>query len=421
MEFISSRLAEINWKRCIQFNVAFMSEVILLLICLFPLFLMTHKGGIVYSILASVFFAVLLSSLFMKESPRTYLTMGIIILFSLIGGIPWWLIGILLVFVQIRIHAVFEKIQYEAVSSRTASSAIFIGLFMYFFAKAYDPASQSIIISVLLLQLFVFTYGAFISQVVRGSSVPGKRKMVAMISLGYIVLLLISFALVLLISPYLHNSLNFLLKGVIYLLGYIFGPIMEWLRTRMIERENSQHDTTNTMKFKEIEEQKQLHGQGAEKTPEWLDDVLILLFILIIGSILYYFRKRKFNFAEAEDETANAVVKSTKRREIEGKDYGQNAYLYSKGDNKVRDLVEELEKLAVKKGMSRKAWETIGEWMSNQKISCDEPFIKIYEMVRYGNRKISEDELLEFEKKIKDVKKQMESREVPKNNFKKMS
>ncbi|WP_147278246.1 hypothetical protein [Falsibacillus pallidus] len=347
--------------------------------------------------------------------------MIILIIFSLIGGIPWWLIGILLVFIQIRAHAVFENIQYEAVSSKTASSAIFIGLFIYFFAKAYDPASQSVIISLLLLQLFVFTYGAFISQTVKGSSVPGKRKMVFIISFGYFVLFLISLAAVLLFSPYLHNSLNLIFKGVIYLLGYIFGPIMEWLRTRMIEREKSQHDTTSTIKFNEVEEQKQLQGQGAEKTPDWLDDVLILLFILIIGGVLFYFRKRKFISKEAEAETANAVIKSAKRREIEGEDYEQSAFYYSKSENKVRDLVEELEKLAAKKGMSRKGWETIGEWMNNQEVSCDAAFIEIYEMVRYGNREISDEELVEFEKTIKDVKKQMECREVLKNNFKKMS
>ncbi|RLQ97087.1 hypothetical protein [Falsibacillus albus] len=388
------------------------AETILLLLFLMPFLFINKHEYMAAPILLSVSISVLAMLLLLTRINKPSILLISIPLQAAAGmamGIDWWIILAVSLFMYARLKTIVQDSLFELDSTTVLYTALFMGICEYFLSKGFSPSGEDWILMLLLLQVFVYTYGSFMEKWISGPDQSKPFGPFILQSLAFIGIFLSIVFGVIYFSQYFHNGVNGLLILIIRVLSFATIPIIEWVIDKLLSKGWSkklekaiQDDSTD--KNNQEHEVFQNASNG-----EWLEVFFVLLVIAVVIITVYKYRHWKFeisNTISPNDEfpTLSKKLKNTFFQEK------INRYHYSKAENKVRQMALKMNKLAANKSIKKKKNETFRDWVLNNRLHFPEYSLRIYERVRYGHETITKDELVQFETSIKSLKEEIKKR-----------
>nr|WP_259545876.1 hypothetical protein [Heyndrickxia oleronia] len=422
MESGAMQKKRINWIWIWGVLKTFISEAILLAILLFPVRLNNHVFTISWTLLiimiGSLVFTFILTAGNKQRVQKLYyiISIPIMIIASLITGIPLWGIIIMVIFSQWRLYKLLpEDFDDEYFDNRNGLLliTILVGVAMYGIGISLKFVQNDTLLLLILFQLFLLSYGTFIKNYLQV-----KYKKAPQIFLIAIFVLLIpivaAIVLTLISGPIrigLLSLISFIFKGLMVVLGPFLSVFFNFFKDRVntgvdkIAAENQSEETPEQGKsfIERIE-------------PDGSNFYIIIFIAFAIFTIWAFIKFRRFQMS---NEERNDGKELTITKLFEKDDNPSSEVLinpnYSKSSHQIRKSVNDLERLALKKRLGRNTSESAREWFARIEINCTNKWIEIYERVRYGKEEISATDVELFLTEYKSIRSQLKEIKPSKN------
>ncbi|MEK5174916.1 hypothetical protein NST63_17100 [Heyndrickxia sp. FSL W8-0496] len=423
MESGAMQKKRINWFWIWGILKIFISEAILLAIFLFPVRLNNYVHTISWVFLiimiGSLVVTIILSGGNKQRVQKLYyiISIPIMIIASLIIGIPLWGIIIMVIFSQWRLYKLLpEDFDDEYFDNRNGLLliTILVGVAMYGIGISLKFVQNDTLLLLILFQLFLLSYGTFIKNYLQV-----KYKKAPQIFLIAIFVLLIplgaAIVLTLISGPIrigLLSLISFIFKGLMVVLGPFLSVFFNFFKDRVntgvdkIAAENQSEETP-------IEQGKSVIERIV---PDGSNFYIIIFIAFAIFSIWAFIKFRRFQMS---NEERNDGKELTIRKLFKKDDNPSSEVLinpnYSKSSHQIRKSVNDLERLALKKKLGRYTSESAREWFARIEINCTNKWIEMYEKVRYGKEEISATDVELFLTEYKSIKAQLKEIKPSKN------
>ncbi|WP_430789506.1 DUF4129 domain-containing protein [Virgibacillus flavescens] len=134
---------------------------------------------------------------------------------------------------------------------------------------------------------------------------------------------------------------------------------------------------------------------------------LIAFGLVVIAIIIFLARKKVFHRVKSSriKAFASTAMKENEREESSKRNSFLNRKFSRKPTNRIRLKVYKFEKLAARKGKGRKHSETIEEWFN--RYNLETTYLNLYQKVRYGDGELTEDEALQLQAHLAEIKGKM--------------
>ncbi|MEC1372823.1 hypothetical protein MHI39_17155 [Heyndrickxia sp. FSL K6-6286] len=423
MESGAMQKKRINWIWIWGVLKTFISEAILLAILLFPVRLNNHVFTISWAFLIIMIGALIITFILTAGNKQRVqklyyiISIPIMIIASLITGIPIWAMIIMVIFSQWRLYKLLpEDFDDEYFDNRNGLllTTILVGVTMYGIGMYLEFVQNDSLLLFILLQLFLLTYGTFIKNYFQ---VNFKRvsPMFLMAVIIFIIPLGVAVVLTLLSGPIrlgFLSIISLIFSGVAITVGPILSKFFDLVK-----------DNADTgyekMKVENMNGEPTVE-QGKSVIERIEPDSSIFYLIIFIAFVLFAiwafikFRRFQVSNEERNDGKELTIRKLFKKATNPSSEVLINPN-YSKSSHQIRKSVNDLERLALKKKLGRYTSESAREWFIRIEINCTNKWIEIYEKVRYGKEEISATDVDLFLTEYKSIKAQLKEIKPSKN------
>ncbi|WP_243355297.1 hypothetical protein [Bacillus litorisediminis] len=264
-----------------------------------------------------------------------------------------------------------------------------IALFVY--AQIIDYQRPEAIFILYLVFLLLF----YLQRLVNGwleSKLDSKHRItfVYWVVLAFLAIGVVSFFTPVL-SPFLRQVMVMIIIAPMWLLTWIFYPVLNWLFNLDLETGS----LPETMKPQVPEQEMQSTELGAgEASAEGFSEIILIL-LLVIAFIVFLMLVSKGKLIQAINQRRDEAVEIA-YGSLEGSFSIFKKWNFSNEPGQmIRKQVWNLEKYAVKKGIHREWHESLAEWFERIEINNEETerYITIYNECRYGEKKMSEEDV----------------------------
>lgn len=412
METISNRKTSLSWILGIFKTI--ISESILLVLFLFPIRLKDGIHTISWMFLLVMLFSVFISLLLSKGNKHKVnllyysISIPLMIIGSILAGIPFWGLVIMIVFSQWRLYKLlpedFDDEYYDNQNGLLLISII-VGILIYGIGKPLKLVEIDTILLLILLQFFISSYGTFMKNYFLSNF--SKKSAFLSVALYTVIIPLIIGGIIVVISLGLREGLLVIVTALlklIPLLGRVFPFLDKIIQVKNVEptsqeeiiNDNTENDQETSILEKQVSEGNNFY--------------VIILIVFSVLAILAVIRFRRFKAPMTDDNDEVILTRQFAKKTEEDLSKLINIPSYSKATHQIRKYVSELEKIAVKKNIGRKGSESAREWLTRIEISCSNNWINLYEKVRYGMENVTITEAEQFINEYKIIKKQLKDR-----------
>ncbi|MGB3260472.1 hypothetical protein [Paenisporosarcina sp.] len=362
--------------------------------------------------------AIVINLFFYKTGYQIAISLLVSLIFGLLSfvfGAPFWFFAAVLAFSLWRIQERYSKIQEDA-----THDGYFMTLLLVLFSLSYflatilrRPDAIRETIQLAIVGLLLFMLDRMIVQWKRSKEenrVPFYK--LVLFYLGIISIAAIAFAAIAGLAGKARESIVLLLDDLFVLILYPVGFLMDGLRVLFSKFISPPDARESADKPKGQLQQNEVDNF---KGPEFVLDipwVAIISSILIIIVILFVWRlaKNKAQIVEFEENHVEYERNESKLKHVnEQKDLAWN---YSMETNIVREAYRDFEKDASTKGFTRHQNETIREWFLREGWNVSEHFYDVYDVVRYSEGLMNEQDGTWFIDELKKLSKKYWINEV---------
>lgn len=327
-----------------------------------------------------------------------------------ISGIPWLLLTVFLLFIFWRWKWHVSTVHIEG-EDHTESKLLFMTILLsavvYFIFVLYQYPHKEMIFIIVFLQFASYTIGTWFKQYFMVKEKKNKS-FYFFNSLFIMTFLPIGCAfLLLIISEKVKKILLFIISELLLQAGMLLGRPVEWLTEKFMHAFNEQSllELPSPDSHSPINDEVNPNEIFGEPM---IIQLLMIIFLLLI--VYLFFKIAKKHWANIPKKI-QPVFFFTQTQPIEKMDpyFKQTYYSYSKADDKVRKLVEKLERNAARLSLQRLQHESIRSWCKRIGLAPSEEWIEIYESVRYRNENVHKKDMLFFLKETTSLKHDLKS------------
>ncbi|MDQ0176945.1 hypothetical protein [Bacillus chungangensis] len=327
-----------------------------------------------------------------------------------ISGIPWLLLTVFLLFIFWRWKWHVSTVHIEG-EDHTESKLLFMTILLsavvYFIFVLYQYPHKEMIFIIVFLQFASYTIGTWFKQYFMVKEKKNKS-FYFFNSLFIMTFLPIGCAfLLLIISEKVKKILLFIISELLLQAGMLLGRPVEWLTEKFMHAFNEQ----NLLELPSPDRHSPINDEVNPNEIFGEPMIIQLLMIIFLLLIVYlFFKIAKKHWANIPKKI-QPVFFFTQTQPIEKMDpyFKQTYYSYSKADDKVRKLVEKLERNAARLSLQRLQHESIRSWCKRIGLAPSEEWIEIYESVRYRNENVHKKDMLFFLKETTSLKHDLKS------------
>ncbi|MGM0844391.1 MAG: hypothetical protein ACQEUT_05390 [Bacillota bacterium] len=325
-------------------------------------------------------------------------------------GLPWWLSLFLLFLLHWRVstHLEEEKDSRYEVNGGFMLAFLFISLSSYVFQHIYEKQPTEIILFIFISGMIIYSGGTFVVRLTEsaGHSTKSTRMKSAKLPLLFAVLLVGLTAVLASVNDTVGGAINYVMEGLFGFLSFLIDPIwklINWFMGLLPKGVSEGLESIGRPDMPYEITPEQLENSGNNLMLSWWNEALIAVLILVI--LIYAWRHiKKKGWVEEEESKRYPGFSFQKDTPMPEKSNASNNTSYSEADSEIRKEIFLLEKLAVKKKMSRFNDETLHEWLGRLGFKADDEFYRLYEEVRYGNKEVPMDKTVWFKQCVERVK-----------------
>ena len=204
-----------------------------------------------------------------------------------------------------------------------------------------------------------------------------------------------------------RSLIGTILGGIVQLVMWPFAGLLEKMTNYLsgLSTEQEMLETLDKMEPEETVEEVQTVVQPA--AADFPTEIMLgVLLVLALALLVFWIRKVKPE-KESRKETSPIELE---RSAISSKvpEERNSTVSYSLIDlDVIREAFRDFEKTAAATGLGRKEFETVREWTARLQWPVSESFYKTYDLVRYGNGRVSEAEAKPFLDEINSLEKKI--------------
>ncbi|MBB2479107.1 hypothetical protein H5P36_02685 [Bacillus sp. APMAM] len=403
---------QVNVLKVFEIQRMFFSESIIFAFVQYAMPLTNGKGSASWGILITLFL-VSLTTLFFSNGEkerfsRTFYcsAIPIIIVGTWTFRLPMFEIILLFIFSFWRLKLLYGEECIEDSDNFFSSRlllTILVFVFMYLVEFVSGMKSVNLLVVFLFLQFLLFAYGTFFKRFIQNKNIDKK----AFFRFGfYLFLFPIFFALIIaFFIGSIKHELSFVFDNVFWYFVKLINPILEFII-------NILHMFSS--KLGGSQRQDMIHRARIEEIPEKFNSFFghqegsiyimigIVVIVIIAIWIVLHLMKGKVKMEDTRDNELQQtvfynIIDSQNRK-------GNHTSYYTKSTQRIRKSVQELEHFAAKHSLERRGSESVRDWLDRFNIQTTEKWLSIYENVRYGFAHVSQEDVIDFEKEMKEIK-----------------
>ncbi|MFC7393753.1 hypothetical protein [Scopulibacillus cellulosilyticus] len=306
------------------------------------------------------------------------------------------IIGVLFYFRSIRLFAEKTSASIWQLFFGYTVLAIFYYLFIHFLVQG--AFHHRFVFIILLAFQFLTTTLIIACQ----NQMSGMSKGLPLFMLGFFFVALAAAGLVLVLKTVLIAVIQFLVKGIAFLIIEGTSVLFNWLVTPFVSKEKEErlkqvlHVSDNPMLIKRY--------VIAYHPPSYLSWMIIGVLIALAIIIMLFLRKRKLLLDNGQMNAHSHLIGDTINIDVKKRSINRKRRHHPPKDP-VRLGMYKMQNFARKIGLGRYSHESLDEWLSRTGLLRSSGSVKdFYDKTRYGGKELTKEELVDYNATLKQMK-----------------